>query len=47
MEILYMLSGFGGEDFIEIDQPETRISCRDHICQQMGTKWTIWIEDLP
>jgi hypothetical protein len=26
MEILYRLSGFRGEDLLEIDQPETRIA---------------------
>jgi hypothetical protein len=32
MEILYRLSGFRGEDFLEIDQPETRIAYGSHVC---------------
>jgi hypothetical protein len=39
-------SDFRGEDFLEIDQLETRISCGGHICNQIGTKWAIFIEDL-
>jgi hypothetical protein len=39
-------SGFRGEDFVEIDQPETKIACDGHICTQIGTKWAIFIEDL-
>ena len=26
------LSSFKGEDFLEIDQPETRIACAGHVC---------------
>jgi hypothetical protein len=26
------LSSFRGEDFKEIDQPETRIACGGHVC---------------
>jgi hypothetical protein len=40
-------SGFRGEDFLEIDQSETRIACGSHVCTQIGTKWAIFIEDLP
>jgi hypothetical protein len=25
-------SGFRGEDFLEINQSETRIACGDHVC---------------
>jgi hypothetical protein len=25
-------SGFKGEDFLEIDQSETRIACGSHVC---------------
>jgi hypothetical protein len=32
MQILYRLSGFRGEDFLEIDQPETRIAYGSHVC---------------
>jgi hypothetical protein len=31
MEILYRLGGFRG-DFLEIDQPETRITYGSHVC---------------
>jgi hypothetical protein len=33
-----MSSGFKGEDFLEIDQSETRIACGGHIYQRIGTK---------
>jgi len=39
MEILYRLSGFRGEDILEIDQPETRIAYGGHVCYKSGTKW--------
>ena len=35
------------EDFLDIDQSETRIACGGHICQQIETKLAISIEDLP
>jgi hypothetical protein len=31
-------SGFRGEDFLEINQSETRIACGGHVCQWIGTK---------
>ena len=40
-------SGFRGEDFLEINQSETRMACGNHVCKQIGTKWTIFIDDLP
>jgi hypothetical protein len=40
-------SGFRGEDFLEIDQPETRIAYGGHVCKRIGAKWAIFIEDLP
>jgi hypothetical protein len=40
-------SDFRGEDFLEIDQSETRIVCGGHVCKQIGTKWAIFIEDMP
>ena len=30
--------GFRGEDFLEIDQSETRIARGDHACKWIGTK---------
>jgi hypothetical protein len=39
-------SGFR-EDFLEINQSETRIACGGHVCQPIGTKGAIFIEDIP
>jgi hypothetical protein len=38
MQILHRLSGFRGEDFLEIDQPEERIAYGGHVFKQIGTK---------
>jgi hypothetical protein len=38
-------SGFR-EDFLEINQSETRIAFGGHVCQWIGTKLAIFIEDL-
>jgi hypothetical protein len=40
-------SGFRGEDFLEINQSETRIACGGHVCKRIGTKLAISTEDLP
>ena len=40
-------SGFREEDFLEINQSETRIDCGGHVCYQIGTKLATLIEDLP
>ena len=40
-------SGFRGEDFLEINQSETRTAGGGHVCQWIGTKLAIFIEDLP
>ena len=39
-------SGFN-EDFLEINQSETRIACGGHVCYRIRNKWAIFIEDLP
>jgi hypothetical protein len=39
--------GFRGEDFLEINQSETRTACGSHVCWWIGTKLAIFIEDLP
>jgi hypothetical protein len=39
-------SGFRGEDFLEINQSETKIACGSHVCKRIGTKWAIFIEDF-
>jgi len=41
------LSGFRGEDFLEINQSEIRIVCGGNVCQRIGTKWAIFTDDLP
>ena len=38
---------FQGRRFLEIDPSETRIACGGHVCKWIGTKWSIFIEDLP
>ena len=40
-------SGFREEDFLEINQSETRIACAGHVCWRIGTKLGIFKEDLP
>ena len=40
-------SSFRGEEFLKIDQSETRIACGGHVCSQIRTKCAILIEDLP
>ena len=40
-------SGFRGEDFLEINQSETKIAYGDHVCKRIGTKWAMFIDDLP
>jgi hypothetical protein len=40
-------SGFRGEDCLEINQSKTRMACGGHVCKRIGTKWAIFIEDLP
>ena len=38
---------FRGEDYLEINQSETRIACGGHVCYWIGTKLAIFIENLP
>ena len=33
--------------FLKIGQSETRIAFGGHVCKWIGTKWAIFIEDLP
>ena len=40
-------SGFRGEDFLDIDQSETRIACGSHVCDRIEMKLAIFVEDLP
>jgi hypothetical protein len=39
-------SGFREEDFLEINQSETRIAFGGHVCQRIGTKLAIFIKRL-
>ena len=39
-------SGFRGDNFLEINQSETRIVCGGHVCKLIGTKWALFIVDL-
>jgi len=39
-------SGFR-EEFLKIDQSETRIASGCHVCYQIGTKCAIFIENIP
>jgi hypothetical protein len=40
-------NGFRGEDFLEINQSEKKIASGGHVCYRIGTKWAMFIEDLP
>jgi hypothetical protein len=40
-------SGFREEDFLEINQSETRIAFGGHVCQRIGTKLAIFIPTEP
>jgi hypothetical protein len=35
---VHLAKRFRGEDFLEIDQSQTRIACGGHICQSIQTK---------
>ena len=39
-------SGFREEDFLEINQSETRIACGGHVCERIGSKLAIFIKGL-
>jgi hypothetical protein len=43
----YLAQWFQRRRFLEIVQSETRIACDGHVCYRIGTKWAIFIEDLP
>ena len=45
--LIQLAKQFQGRRFLEIDQSETRIACGSHVCWRIGTKWAIFIEDLP
>ena len=35
------------DDFLKINQSETRIACGGHVCARIGTKWALFIKGLP
>jgi hypothetical protein len=45
--LLYLAKWFQRRRFLGFDQLETRIAYGGHVCQHIGTKWGIYIEDLP
>jgi hypothetical protein len=40
-------SGFREEDFLEINQSETRMAFGGHVCQRIGNKLAIYVKDYP
>jgi hypothetical protein len=42
-----LAQGFQRRRILKISQSETRIACGGHVCWWIGTKWAIFIEDLP
>ena len=44
---VHLAKQFQRRRLLEIGQSETRIVCGDHVCQRIGMKWAIFIEDLP
>jgi len=44
---VHLAQQFQRRTFLEIDQSETRIACGGLVCEQIGAKLTIFIEDLP
>ena len=44
--LIHLSKQFQRRRVLEIDQPETRIAYDGHVCQQIGTKCAICIEDL-
>ena len=45
--LVHLAKRFQRKRFLEIDQSETRIACGGHVCTWIGTKLTLFIEDLP
>jgi hypothetical protein len=43
----HLAKQFQRRRLLEIGQSETRIGCGDHVCQRIGMKCAIFIEDLP
>jgi hypothetical protein len=47
LELDFRAVNFFLERLLEIGLSETRIVCGDHVCQRIGMKCAICIEDLP
>ena len=43
----HLAKQFQRRRLLEIGQPGTRIVCGDHVCQRIGMKCAIFIEDPP
>ena len=44
---IHLAKRFQRRRFLKIGQSETRITYGGHVCWWIGTKWAIFIEDLP
>jgi hypothetical protein len=44
---VHLAKWFQSRRFLEIDQSEKRIACGGHVCQWIGTKLAIFIENFP
>ena len=44
---VHLAKWFQRRRFLKIDQSETIIAHGGHVCKRIGTKWAIFIEDLP
>ena len=44
---IHLVKRFQRKEFLEINQSETRIVCGGHVCKRIGTKWAIFIENIP
>jgi hypothetical protein len=44
---VHLAKRFKGRRFLKIGPSDTRIACGGHVCEQIGMKLAIFIEDLP
>jgi len=44
---VHLAKQFQRRRFLEIDQPETRITYGSHVCKRIGTKLALFIKHLP
>ena len=45
--LIHLAKRFQRRSFLEINQSETIIAYGEHVCKWIGTKWAIFIENLP